>query len=130
MIQIAQAGGKLSAPRPGSCNNYNRFCGPDVFIGSVTLVTYNQVDICRITFGRIMQIHFYSPHLELVLEGFGGRLILIAGNNHSTDIQSPLPEIIDGLEGINIIGYSEIGPYLSSFQWRRHGCRVLHRFCP
>src|SRR4030042_6081354 len=57
MVKIAQAGGKLTAARARACDDNYGIAGGDVLICTISLIAYNQVNISRISFCRIMQIY-------------------------------------------------------------------------
>ena len=52
---------------------------------------------------------------ELVLENLGRGLAFEAGDDDAADIDPPIGQVIDQLEGIHIIGDSEIRPDFFAF---------------
>jgi len=79
MIKVTKACGEFAAARAWSGNNNNRIGCFDVFICSISVVTYNLLNISWIAFCGIMQVNLDASVMELVPERFCRRLILIPG---------------------------------------------------
>ncbi|MPM84185.1 hypothetical protein SDC9_131256 [bioreactor metagenome] len=115
MIKVAQGCGKLPAAGSGSGNHHDGFGGFDVFIGAVSFVAHNQIDVFRITSRRIVQVNFNAFQLEFVLEDYCGGLFFVPGNNNGSYIDAIPFQVVDALQYVHIIGDAEIGPDFASF---------------
>jgi hypothetical protein len=114
VVQVSETGSQLAAARPRTRHNNNGMGGGDVLIGSVTLVADDQVDIRGIPFCRVMQVDPDTPLFKLVLEGFCGRLVPVPCDDHGCHLNAPFPEVIVGLQCIDVVGDAEVSPHLLS----------------
>ena len=110
MVYLGKGRCQFPAPRAGTGNDYQGFFRFNIFIGAITLIADDQVDIRWISFGILMSIYLYSSAFQFVFKLDGRRLILKTGNHHSQHIDSPPSYIVDEFEGIGIIGNAEISP--------------------
>jgi hypothetical protein len=56
-----------------------------------------------------------APALQFVLEERRRGLVVEAGDDDAQDVDVPAPEVVDEFEGVRIVGDTEIGPYLLTF---------------
>ena len=68
----------------GSDYHYRFFCFY-IFVGSIAIFADNGVDLCRITLYCTVSIYFYLSSFEPVNKALDNWLILITGNNNSSD---------------------------------------------
>src|SRR5690554_1917196 len=115
MVNISKTGGKFATTRSGAGYNYNGFCCFNIWICSITFITYNGINICRISFSRGVEVNFNSSSFQFVLKSFGRWLLLITGYNNCSNFNIPFSEIIYCFQGIHIIGNAKIGSDFFSF---------------
>ncbi|OPZ96954.1 MAG: hypothetical protein BWY72_01439 [Bacteroidetes bacterium ADurb.Bin416] len=108
MIEVVQAGGQLTATRTWASNHHNGLGGFDVFVHPVTLVADNEFHISGVTFDGVMGVDFDATLFQAALEGFGSWLVLIPGDDDGCDVDAPFSEIVNGLEGVIVIGNAKI----------------------
>ena len=68
MIHVTQAGGQLPATRSGSGYNHNRLACFYMFIGSISLITHNQINVRWITFCEPVGIYPDTIPFQLVFK--------------------------------------------------------------
>jgi len=115
VVKVVEASSQLSAARAGTGNDHDGLGGLDVFVDTITLVADNGFNIGGITTDGVMGVDFDAPLFQAALEGFGRSLVFIAGYNDGGDIDAPFPEIVNGLEGVVVVGNAKIGSDLLTF---------------
>ncbi len=75
MIKLGKTGfGLVAASWTGSSNDNQWFVGFDIIIRSVTLITYYEINIGRVSFCKVVCINLDSTSLQLVFEDNGSGL--------------------------------------------------------
>ncbi len=115
VVELGQAGGQLAAARPRPGDDDQGVLGLDVVVGPVALVADDDVDVGRVALGEAVGVDPDALPLELVLEDAGGRLVVEPGDDDGLDADAPLAEVVDELEGVDVVGVAEVGPHLAAF---------------
>ena len=112
MVQLAQTGSKLAAAGAGSRHDDDRTGRLNIGIGTIALVTNDQVNICRISGSRVVGIGADSAAFQLCHELFCGRLSVITGYDNAVDQKTVIGQILNQAEGFGAIGDAVIAAQL------------------
>jgi len=112
MVYLGQAGGHLAAAGARAGHDHQGAFRFYVLVGAVSLVAHHQVNVGGIALGVPVRVDLDVLPLQFVLEYARGRLVFEARDHHRADADAPVPEIVDELESVRVIGDAEIGPHL------------------
>ena len=112
MIQLAQADRQLAGAGAGSRHHHQRPLGLHKLVFAKALLADDAGDVIGIALDGIMPVDPQAQLLQLLLEGLGGKLAAVAGDDHRAHIQAKLPEGVDQAEHILIVGDAKIAPDL------------------
>ncbi len=115
MVELRETGGHLSAPGTGTCNDHEGFISLNVLVSAVTLVAHDQFHVRGVALGVAVSEDRDIPPLQLVLEDKGCRLLFEARDHDTQNIDTPVPEVVDELERVGVVGDAEIRPDLLAF---------------
>ena len=115
MVQLAQAGGKLSAAGARGSDHHQLPGGLDILVSSEALVTDHQGRIGGVALDGVVVVDLQSHPLQTLLEGGGDGLAPEPGQHHAGHIQAKVPEYIDEPDHIPVIGDAQIPPDLVLF---------------
>ena len=89
---LGETGCHLSASRPWSCDDYERFGGLDIVVPSVSFVTYDVRDVGRISFDNIVGVDTDSHIFQAVTEEIRTFLAAVLRDDNTANIESVLLE--------------------------------------
>gem|GEM_PF-3800469 len=112
MVDLGKAGRQLSAVGARTGDDDKRLVRLDIFIGPVPGVADDEVDVGRIAAGVAVRVDPDAPALELAPEDFGRGLVVEAGDDDAADGQAVFGEVVDKLQGVDVVGDAEIRPDL------------------
>ena len=104
MVQLRQACRKFAGSAARSCYNYQRFCYLDVWICTITFITYDSLNVCRITLSESVFICLDASALQLVNEHIYRRAVVFVSCYYDTvDFQIIFTECVDETQYFQVI---------------------------
>ncbi len=100
----------LPLPGPGPGDDHQGLFGLNVSVRPVSLVAHDGLDIGGVPFREAVSEDLDVSPLELVLEELGRWLVVEPRDHDPEDIDAPVPQVVDELQGVGVVGYPEIGP--------------------
>ncbi len=83
MVYLGKGGGQFSTARSGTGHDDQGFIGFDIFIGAVSLIADDQIDIRRIPLGVLMGVNPNVSSFQFMFKLQGRRLVFKTGNYNS-----------------------------------------------
>ena len=84
--------------------------GLDILTAAKALVADNFGDVVGIAVDGIVAVDPQAQLLQAELEGVSGGLAGVAGDHHTTHIQTMAPELVDKAEHVAVVGDAQVAP--------------------
>ena len=108
MIELGKAGSHLSTSRSRCGDDNQRSACLNIFVPSVSFVTYDQRDVGRITFYYIMDINFNAKLFQTSFEKIGTVLARVLCDNNTSDKEAIGFKFIFQTENVSVISDPEV----------------------
>ena len=115
VVELGQRGGELAAARSRPRDDDDGPGRDDVGVGAVPLFADDRLHVGGVALRELVGVDRDAPALELVPELHRRGLVLEAGDDHRADVEPPLPQVVDELEGVGVVGDTEVGAHLLAF---------------
>ena len=115
VIHLRQAGCHFAGIGAGAGHDHDRLFGFDIGVCAVALAADDGVEFGRISLNRAVGVDLDAAAGKLVQERAHRRLVLIARDHDSPDLQSPVVQVVDGAHGVGVVGDAEIGAHFTLF---------------
>ena len=111
VIQLGKTGCHFSASRSWCSDNYQRSCGLDIFVLSISFITYDKRDIAWISGNTVVEIYFDAEFFKTFLEMISTFLTGITCNAYTAYIETTFCKGIDQTQNIFIVSNTKVSSH-------------------
>ena len=112
VVELAEAGGHLTAARAGGGDHHQGTGGLHVLVLAKALVGDDLGNVVGVAGNGIVAVHPHAQALQPLLEQVGRLLAGILGDHHAAHIQVHAPEGVDQAQHIAVVGDAQVAPDL------------------